>query len=217
MPRFLIYLGILAAALTLLPLGWLAISSTTDSPTPRVQVVPDMDAQPRQMAQTTSEFFADGFAARMPVEGTVARDESAVFGPRDTGKSGDSWTTGFPVPVDLQMVQRGQDRYDIFCAPCHGLAGRGDGPVARRASERGEATWVAPTDLTSDAVMTKATGELYGVIRDGVRNMPSYAAQIPTDDRWSIVAYVRALQRGARGRLEDVPAGERPALEQGGR
>ena len=80
MPRLLIWLGIVAAALTLLPLGWLAVSRTTASNTPRIQVVPDMDAQPKQLAQTSSAFFADGFAARQPVEGTVARDESPILG-----------------------------------------------------------------------------------------------------------------------------------------
>jgi mono/diheme cytochrome c family protein len=215
MPRFVIWLGVIGAALTLLPLGWLAVSRTTDSNTPRIQVVPDMDDQPRHLSQTSSAFFADGFAARQPVEGTVARDESPVLGPRDTGKVGEAWITGFPVEVDLALVQRGRDRYDIFCAPCHGLAGRGDGPVARRASERGEAAWVAPTDITSETVVAKPTGELYGVIRDGIRNMPGYAAQVPTEDRWAIVAYVRALQRSVRGDLDDVPAGERPALTGG--
>lgn len=215
MPRFVIWIGILAAALALLPLGWLAISRTTDSPDPRIQVVPNMDNQPKRLSQTTSDFFADGFTARMPVDGTVARDESPVFGPRDTGKDGEAWVTGFPVDVDLAFVQRGRDRFDIFCAPCHGLAGRGDGPVARRAAERGEATWVAPTDVTGNAVAARPNGELYGIIRDGIRNMPSYAAQIPTDDRWAIVAYVRALQRSARADVDDVPSAEREALTGG--
>ena len=216
MPRLVIWLGVVAAALTLLPLGWLAVSHTTDAPNPRIQVVPDMDDQPKNLAQSTNEFFADGFTARMPVEGTVARDESPVIGPRETGKDGEAWVAAIPVDVDLALVQRGRDRFDIFCAPCHGLAGRGDGPVARRASERGEATWVAPTDISTDAVVARPNGELYGIVRDGIRNMPGYAAQIPVDDRWAIVAYVRALQRSARADLEDVPSGEREAL-MGGR
>ena len=213
MPRLVIWLGVIAAAVTLLPLGWLAVSRTTDAPTPRIQVVPDMDSQPKQLPQTSSDFFADGFAARMPVEGTVARDESPVFGPRETGKQGEEWVTAFPVEVDLAFVRHGRERFDIYCAPCHGLAGRGDGPVARRASERGEVNWVAPTDLTTETVAARPNGELYGIVRDGIRNMPAYAAQIPTDDRWAIVAYVRALQRSARADLEDVPSDQRPALD----
>ena len=214
-PRPLIWIGIIGAALTLLPLGWIAVSRSTDAPTPRIQVVPDMDNQPKHLAQSTSEFFADGYTARMPVEGTVARDESAVFGPRETGKDGEAWVAAIPVDVDLAFVQRGRDRFDIFCAPCHGLAGRGDGPVARRASERGEATWVAPTDLSTDAVVARPNGELYGIVKDGIRNMPGYAAQIPVDDRWAIVTYVRALQRSARADLDDVPSAERETLTGG--
>jgi mono/diheme cytochrome c family protein len=215
MPRFLIWIGILAAVVALLPLGWLAISRTTDAPNPRIQVVPDMDDQPKDLAQTPSTFFADGFTARMPVDGTVARDESPVLGPRDTGRDGEAFVAGFPIEVDLAFVQRGRERFDIYCAPCHGLAGRGDGPVARRATELGAATWVAPTDVTQDAVAAWPNGELYGIIRDGIRNMPGYAAQIPVDDRWAIVAYVRALQRSARADLDDVPSAERDALTGG--
>ncbi len=216
MPRILIYIGVLLTALALLPLGWLAISAATDSPSPRLQVVWDMDSQPRPLAQSASTFFDDGRTARKPVDGTVSRDENPVVGARETGRVGEEWVSDFPVTVDLATVERGRDRYDIYCAPCHGLAGRGDGPVARRASERGEAAWAAPTDLSSAPVAARPTGELYGIIRDGIRNMPSYAAQIPVDDRWAIVAYVRALQRSARADLDDVPEDERSALQQGG-
>jgi mono/diheme cytochrome c family protein len=104
---------------------------------------------------------------------------------------------------------RGRERYGIYCAPCHGDTGIGDGPVARRAAKLAEGTWTPPSDLTAAATVARPEGELFDVISHGIRTMPAYSAQIPVADRWAIVAYLRALQRSANGRPDDVPTERR--------
>jgi mono/diheme cytochrome c family protein len=169
-----------------------------------VAFVQDMGTQPKYREQQTSEIFADGRADRMPVAGTVARghlmEDDAFY--RGFTKAGGNqqpakFVDGFPseVKVDLAFVQRGQERFNIYCAPCHGLDGSGKGPVHIRAGvELQEAKWVPPADLHTDAVRGRANGHLFNTISVGIRNMPGYAQQIPVSDRWAIVAYVRALQ-----------------------
>jgi mono/diheme cytochrome c family protein len=90
---------------------------------------------------------------------------------------------------------RGKQRFEIYCSPCHGSAGHGDGMVARRAEELSEGTWVAPTNLHDARLLNEPIGHFFNVISNGVRNMPGYASQIPEADRWAIALYVRALQR----------------------
>lgn len=235
-PRPLLYAAVVLAALTLVPLGMFAVSRTSRSTEPRLMVVGDMDTQPKRRAQSADAFFADGRAMRLPVEGTVARgdlredpgrfagrvswevegrdlrvlaDAKAVLEAPDLG----GWIDRFPVVIDAAVMGRGRERFGIYCSPCHGLAGRGDGPVARRAAELGESTWTTPTDLTSDVVAGRPSGHLFNTVSWGIRNMPGYASQIPVDDRWAIVAYVRALQRSVRGTIDDVPADVRPDLQ----
>ncbi len=92
------------------------------------------------------------------------------------------------------LVERGRDRFNIYCAPCHGLDGSGNGMVNQRAQELQEPKWVQPSNLTSDVVRARPVGHIYNTVNNGIRNMPGYGAQVPVEDRWAIVAYVRALQ-----------------------
>ena len=110
-------------------------------------------------------------------------------------------------------MRRGQRQYNIFCAPCHGLAGQGDGLVARRAQELQQGTWIPPTSLHAEPVRNQPVGQLFHVISHGVRKMPSYAAQISVPDRWAIVLYLRALQRTQNARPEDVPPEQWKAMQ----
>jgi mono/diheme cytochrome c family protein len=111
-------------------------------------------------------------------------------------------------------MKRGQQRYNIYCAPCHGLAGEGDGLVAKRAQELQQGTWAfPPTSLHSEAVRPQPVGQLFNTITNGVRKMPAYGAQISVQDRWAIVLYVRALQRTQNARPEDVPPETLKAME----
>ena len=105
--------------------------------------------------------------------------------------------------------------YKTHCAVCHGTAGFGDGMVAKRADELaqlGKANWTPPTSLHEDVVRLRPDGHLFNTITNGIRNMPAYGSQIAVEDRWAIVAYVRALQRSQNARVEDVPEDLRPTL-----
>jgi mono/diheme cytochrome c family protein len=110
------------------------------------------------------------------------------------------------------MLLRGQERFNIYCSPCHGLTGAGDGLVSRRADALQEGTWVPPLTFHGDQVRGRPVGHLFNTITHGIRNMPAYGAQIPAEDRWAIVAYVRALQRSQNATVADVPPDLRAGL-----
>ena len=118
---------------------------------------------------------------------------------------GEEWIEAIPVPVTLQLMERGRDRFDIFCSPCHGLAGGGDGMTAKRAEELQEGTWTPPASFHTELIRGRPVGHLFNTISNGIRNMPAYGPQIPVTDRWAIVAYVRALQRSQWASVDDVP------------
>lgn len=177
--------------------------TTTREP---IEVFPDMDRQSRYQAQGESAFFADGRADRLPVEGTVARGQFGTDlhfyrGQRDDG----GFAKGFPGIVSREMMERGSQRFAIYCAPCHGATGNGDGIT----TEYGMAV---VADLHTDRLREMAEGEIFEVITNGRGLMGAYAGQIPVEDRWNIIAYMRALQRAATGTVEDVPADKRSEL-----
>lgn len=212
MPRWVVLVLAVLGALALVPFACIASARGSLSSRPRIQLIRDMGNQPRFKSQQTNPLFADGRAARLPVAGTVARGSLDADEAFESGKADGRWVAAIPVPVTMTLLRRGQERYGIYCSPCHGLAGYGDGIVAKRAERLQEGTWVPPTSFHTDAVRGKADGEIYDVIRHGIRTMPSYGAQIPTADRWAIVSYVRALERSQNARIEDVPADVRPQL-----
>jgi mono/diheme cytochrome c family protein len=213
MPRIIIYVLLLLAALTLIPLGLIYRAQHTSSGETRIQVVHDMDDQSFFKTQSTNPFFADGMAMRHHPEGTVARgllnDDDAYF----TGAVGEEvFIERLPVVVTDDLLARGRDRFDVFCAPCHGASGDGNGLVHTRAAALAEGTWTPPTDLTGQTVVDRPAGHLYNTIANGIRTMPSYGAQIDPDDRWAIVAYTRALQLSRNATVDDVPESERALL-----
>ncbi|MCR9202382.1 MAG: DUF3341 domain-containing protein [Planctomycetaceae bacterium] len=124
------------------------------------------------------------------------------------------WVTEFPLAVDESLIRRGQQRYGIFCATCHGQGGEGDGLVTLRALELEQGTWVRPTSLHAEPIRNQPVGQLFNSISNGVRRMPGYASQIPVRDRWAIVAYVRALQRTRIASSSDVPEDILPNLRE---
>ncbi len=210
MPRWTLNLIVVGVLLTLIPLALVAknrIASRGDRT--RISIIPDMDKQPKYKAQEASPLFADGRAARAEPAGTVARGESMAPPAFAEGRMGGQWVTAFPLPVDSTLLARGRERYGIFCAPCHGLAGYGDGIVHERALALAEGGWTPPSSLHTDLVRERPLGQLYNTISVGIRNMPAHGPQIPPRDRWAIVAYVKALQLSQHARLEDLPAAER--------
>jgi mono/diheme cytochrome c family protein len=207
MPRWLTSIVVILVALSWIPVALALRARVVKKTEPRVHIIQDMDNQPKVKAQSRLMLFADRRGMRPPVPGTVAR--GAVIGDSAlmSGTSeGDSWVETNPVPVSMSLLERGQQRYEIFCSPCHGLAGYGDGMVAQRADQLQEGTWTPPTSFHTDLVRERPAGHLFNTISNGIRNMPSYGSQIPVDDRWAIVAYVRALQRSQNATIDDVPA-----------
>lgn len=166
---------------------------------------PGMKYQPRPRPQDASAFFADGRSDRMPVPHTVARgmlrdDDALHFGKDASG----AFLKGFPqkVTVDEALIRKGAERYQIYCAVCHGATGAGDGMTARY----GMGTLASNGNFSSDRIRGMADGELYNTITNGSASkvMFPYADKLAPEERWAVVAYVRALQRAQRGSLNEV-------------
>ena len=161
--------------------------------------------QPKYRPLQKSEFFSDARASRALVEGTVARGHLNEDAHLHTGKIGDQLAGTFPFPVTREVLVRGQERFNIFCAPCHDRAGTGNGMVVQRGFKK-------PVSFHDPRLRASSVGYFYGNITKGFGQMPSYAAQIPVKDRWAIVAYIRALQYSYQATLDDVPEAERARL-----
>jgi len=165
-----------------------------------------MHDQPKFKPLAKNDFFADRRSARPLVDGTIARghlrEDAALY----TGKAAGTPVDAFPFAVSAAVMARGQERFDIFCAPCHGRTGDGDGMIVRRGYRK-------PPTFHQDRLRQAAPGYTFDVITNGFGAMPDYAQQIPVRDRWAIVAYIKALQRSQHAALDGVPAADRAALE----
>ncbi|MFT5233457.1 MAG: mono/diheme cytochrome c family protein [Candidatus Krumholzibacteriia bacterium] len=215
MPRPIIYVLLVLVAASLVPMGMIFKASNSPKTQPRIQIIYDMDDQSYAKSQTESNFFADGQAMRKHPEGTVAQGHLQAEEPIYAGRvsvSDTSFVQTFPVPVTREMVYRGRERYNISCAPCHGTSGNGAGTVHVRAMQLAEGTWTPPTDLTGATIVAQPVGQIYDTIKHGVRAMPGYAVQVTPEDRWAIVAYVRALQMSRNANIDDIPAASRASL-----
>ena len=221
-------LAVLAAvALTL------AAGCTRGRPSARrpIHINPNMDDQPRFKAQAGNTFFADGSNLRPPVSGTVPRGGLAELQDRVTvepygitleGSQVYAYYTGLqpptggepvtvqhsPLPFSKELLRRGQDRFNIYCSICHDATGSGQGLIIRR-----NMGMVPPPSYHADTILAKTDGDLFNVITNGIRTMPTYRQQVPVADRWAIVAYIRALQRSQHATLDDVPVAERARLQ----
>ncbi len=213
LPAWMLWAGVLALLGALLPPLWIARSRAVQSSRPRIHPIQDMDFQPRYVAQGPGPLFADGRAMRPPVPGTIPWSRPPVDPVLETGQHAGKPVDSFPLPVTAALMARGRERYNIYCAVCHGVAGDGRGPVAIRALERAEPGWVAPRSLHVEAVRNQPVGQLFQTITRGLNTMPSYAAQLSPEDRWAVVLYIKALQRSQNARLEDVPPEKRGSLE----
>ena len=166
----------------------------------------DMHDQPKYVPLRQSAFFNDARSARPLVEGTVARGQLREDDLLYTGKVKGEDATLFPMRVDETLMARGQQRFNIYCAPCHGRTGQGDGMVVRRGYRR-------PPSIHQDRLRSAPVGHFFDVMTNGFGAMPDYAAQIKAEDRWAIVAYIRALQLSGHATLADVPPSERARIQ----
>ena len=200
----------------------------TKSPLPPIQIFPDMKHQPRYDPQHESTFFANGSAAREPVAGTIplgytlpgsylqAGAKNGTIQPTgftnkpdyfNTGKYGDVYGDGFPVDVTEALIKRGQERFNINCAVCHGKLGMGNGITSQFGL-------VAIANLQDDRIRTMPDGQIFSTITNGKTNMGAYGPNIAVEDRWAIVAYVRTLQKSQSVKLADLPADKQKEFKQ---
>jgi Cytochrome C oxidase, cbb3-type, subunit III len=147
----------------------------------------DMHVQPKYDPEVPSQFFSNGSSAREPVEGTVAISDDPRDELRNTGKIDGAVSDRFPFPITMQDLQRGRERFNIYCSPCHGYAGYGDGMIVQRG-------FLAPPSYHSDRLRQMPVGHFFDVITNGFGRMYSYRSRVAVDDRWRIAAYIRALQ-----------------------
>ena len=174
---------------------------------PPIHLNPNMDDQPKYQAMEESKFYTNKSAMRMPIEGTVARgqlNENTVYfnGKNPNG----TFVRKLPMAVTSELLRHGQKRFDIFCAPCHGRTGYGQGIVVKKG-------FLPATSFHLDRMRQVEDGHIFDVITNGIRNMPSYKYQVPVADRWAIVSYVRALQRSQNAKKDDVPEDIRQTLK----
>jgi mono/diheme cytochrome c family protein len=162
----------------------------------------DMHIQPYYRPLAKSDFFADGRSARNPVDGTVARGDLREDSYLYTGKIGGNPGEYMPFPVTPDVLTRGQDRFNVYCTPCHGRVGDGNGFIPSRGLKR-------PPSYHIERLRKAPVGYFFDVMTNGFGVMPDYSAQIAPRDRWAIVAYVRALQLSQNATSADVPAGQK--------
>ena len=214
LPTGVVYALVILAVASLVPFAFFAKARYATSSSPRIHAIGDMDWQPKYKAQRANPIFSDGRANRIPDQGTVAVGELNEDDHFYRGKQSDAWALTFPpsLKLDEELMARGKERFGIYCAPCHGISGEGDGMIARRAESLQQGTWVAPTNVTQEYLRQMPVGELFNSITHGVRNMPAYGSQIEPADRWAVILYLRALQRSRAGKVTDLSPAEQSGL-----
>ena len=165
---------------------------------PPIHPNPNMDSQPKYKAQSQSNFFEDRKTMRKPVEGTIPRgwlrEDDAYFRGRNAN---DSFIKEAPVPLSGSALNRGRERFDIYCSVCHGQDGYGKGIIVEKGFFR-------PPSFHIDRIKKMPDGQVFDIITNGIRNMPAYRNQIPVEDRWMIIRYLRILQRNHDAPLDDT-------------
>jgi mono/diheme cytochrome c family protein len=200
--------------LALLPPLMIAKYRAETKSLPRIHPIQDMSFQEKYKAHAASVLFKDGRAMRKPVPDTVSHEGLQENEHLYRGLVEGQPAADFPMPVSMSMMIRGQERFGIFCATCHGLLGEGGntGITSIRAIKREEPKWVLPLSLHKPEIRAQPVGQYFATITNGVRTMPSYGAQIPVEDRWAIILYIRALQLSQNAPLKDVPEDLREQL-----
>lgn len=213
-PKWLIYTGIVLAVASLVPFALFAKARDSKMERGRVHAVWDMDFAPSYKAQSANTLFEDKRAMRLPPKGTVAVNHLTTDDHFYRGKVGGAWATTLPkqIEVDEATMALGKQQFGIYCAPCHGYSGDGNGMVHRRAETLGQG-WVPPSNLHQEYLRTMPAGEIFNTITNGVRNMQGYGAQIDADERWAIVLYLRALQKSRTASISDLSEADRAQLK----
>ena len=221
MPKAIVYGLVILTVLAMIPPALIARQRAVKFASPPIHFIQDMDNQYKFRSQMENALFLDRRSARLPVPGTVARGELredehfelGIVTHLEGASPGQQWADSFPsqITVNRELLERGQERFTIYCQPCHGASGYGDGMINQRAMElvnRGVngTQWVQAKSLHEAAIREQPVGQTFNSITNGVRTMPPYGSQIPVADRWAIVAYVKALQASQHASPDDLPA-----------
>ena len=201
LPPGFYYLAMLMTCIALVPPAVILRARAVPSESRRIHLIQNMDNQPKFVDQQENILFLDTRSMRPPVPGAVSRNQMVDDTHFHLGTIDGDFATAFPdqIDVDEALLERGKVSFEIYCLPCHGVQGFGDGPVHERAmvllnTGTNGTTWVQPKSLHEEAIVDYPIGQIYWVISNGVRNMAGYKSQIRTEDRWAIVAWVEALQ-----------------------
>lgn len=209
-PVWLPLVAVAAIVFTWLPIS-VALSARTDKAKrePRIHLIQDMDNQVKYRPQDANPLFNDGRAQRGRIPGTVARGElmldDAYYLGYTQSANGPQFITGYPAQIQAKLdnaetarafILKGQEKFNLTCAMCHGVDGQGNGPINVRAQElgAGQTGWVAPSNMTDAVRIARVNGHLYNTVNNGIRKMGGYGTQLTPDERWAVVAYVRTLQ-----------------------
>jgi mono/diheme cytochrome c family protein len=237
MPKWITAMIVSSTAFALIPFAIAAKARNSYSTEPHIHIFPDMDFQPKYKSDTADDLFPDGRANRGELPGTIARDSlnaddlfyrgteqttdrvryAKECADQPADKPCNIWTRGFPKQLEINeaLMKRGQQRFNIYCSPCHGYDGHGKGMIFKRTEQLGTA-WSQIRDLTAGTsiAIQMPNGQLFNTISNGMNTMMGYASQIQHTDRWAIVLYVRALQRSQNAAIGDVPPEELPRMQQ---
>ena len=167
----------------------------------------DMHDAPSYDPLQGTEFFSNGAASRTLVANTVARGQLRTDEHLYTGKVNGQVATEFPMPITNEVMARGQERFNVYCSPCHGRTGQGDGMIVQRGFR-------APPSYQEERLRNAPVGYFFDVMTNGFGAMQDYSAQVTVNDRWAIAAYIRALQLSRHATVADVPADRRGDLDQ---
>jgi mono/diheme cytochrome c family protein len=191
-------------------LSTLALAGCRGQPSSKqpIHLAPDMDWQPKFSPEEETPLWEDGRTMRPLVEGTVAqgqlRDDEGFY--EGTAGGPNKYVAKAPIAVDERTLRHGRERFNIYCTPCHDQTGSGQGLVVKRG-------YPPPVGLTTDRVVNMPDGQIFWTMTHGVRNMPAYRKQVPVEDRWAIVSWIRVLQRSQNGTLADVPEEKKSQIE----
>ena len=216
--RYILSIALILVALPVLLFGLAGVQGRI-SRVPPIEVFPDMDRQAKLRPQEPNPFFANGVSSQLPPTGTVARSEplqttgGAVYrfedAPVNTGR--ETGTTNFvalnPLPVDEHLLLRGRERFDIYCAPCHGRLGDGNGITKKLG------VMPAVANLHDQRIVAMADGEIFNTITHGKGLMGAYGPLMPVEDRWAVISYLRALQLSWLGSVDDLPVDQQAAFK----
>lgn len=200
--RYVYLTTALLVVLTVSVMGFRGTKTTR----PPLEVFPDMDRQAKYLPQAESKFFADGRADRPLPSNVVPRGDLRENDLLYRGKDAKgAWGRGFPIPVTNEVMARGQQRYSIYCLPCHGALGDGKGITSQYGMG-------ATASYHDDRLRKMAEGEIFNTITNGKNTMMPYADKVVPEDRWAIIAYIRALQRARNATVADVPVAHKTEL-----